>query len=87
MDADQIGVTLEGELVTGVQLLTPHGANFPVYGDEAFLDLIFGAAAGGTQFTSFMADSSLINSVPITTGMALSFFFTITFILCSNYLL
>ena len=47
MAADEIGDSVEGELVTGVQLLATHGANFAVDQHVAVLDLQLGSATGG----------------------------------------
>ena len=47
MDCNQPGLAFIGELVTGVQLLAPHGADLAVDQHIAVLDLQLGGAAGG----------------------------------------
>ena len=49
MNADQIFVSVKGKPVTGVQLFAPHGADLAVDEHIAFLNFIFGAAAGGNN--------------------------------------
>ena len=46
MDGDHIGISVEGEMVAGVQLLAAHGADFAVDQHVTFLDNGLGHTAG-----------------------------------------